>query len=270
MQNRIDQLFKTKTKHILSIFFTAGYPNPLDTMEIIKQLHSTEADLIEVGIPYSDPIADGPVIQDSSQTALNNGVSLKHIFEQLKTLRNHTQMPVLLMGYLNCVVQYGIETFYQTCSEVGIDGLILPDLPIEEFNKVHKVFSDKYNIHVVFLISPETPPERIKRIDDTSKGFIYLVSSNSTTGANKGVSSDLKTTFQTLHSLYLKNPILIGFGIKGKVEFEQACELATGAIIGTSFIQMLGSSSSLEKDIPRFINKIKKEKTNNNRTSLRT
>lgn len=257
MKNRIDTLFQTKKENILSIFLTAGYPKPLDTLEIIKQLNSTTVDLIEVGIPYSDPIADGPVIQESSQVALNNGVSVKAIFEQLKTLRTQTELPVLLMGYLNCVMQFGVEAFYKKCDEVGIDGLILPDLPIEEFNKVHKTFADKYNIHVVFLISPETSTERIKLIDNTSKGFIYLVSSNSTTGANKGVSSNLKTTFQKLKSLNIKNPILIGFGIKGKKEFDQACELANGAIIGTSFIQLLCNSSNFEKDIPEFINNIK-------------
>jgi len=257
MQNRIDELFQRKKENILSIFLTAGYPKPLDTLEIIKQLNTTDVDLIEVGIPYSDPIADGPVIQESSQIALNNGITLKHIFEQLKSLRSHTQLPVLLMGYLNCVVQFGIENFYKKCYEVGIDGLILPDLPIEEFNKIHKPFADKYNIHVVFLISPETSNERIKLIDATSKGFIYLVSSNSTTGANKGVSVDLKITCEKLKSLEIKNPILIGFGIKGKTEFEKACELANGAIIGTSFIQLLGNSSNFEKDIPSFISSIK-------------
>lgn len=257
MQNRIDELFQCKKENILSIFLTAGYPKPLDTLEIIKQLNSTDIDLIEVGIPYSDPIADGPVIQQSSQIALDNGITLKHIFEQLKTVRTHTQLPILLMGYLNCVIQFGIEAFYEKCHEVGIDGLILPDLPIEEFNKVHKPFADKYNIHTVFLISPETSNARIKLIDATSKGFIYLVSSNSTTGANKGVSETLKTTCDKLKSLNLKNPILIGFGIKGKSEFEKACKLANGAIIGTSFIQMLSASSNIEKDIPEFISSIK-------------
>lgn len=262
MQNRIDQLFQNKKKNILSIFLTAGYPKPLDTLEIIQQLNNSEVDLIEVGIPYSDPIADGPVIQESSQIALNNGVSLKFIFDQLKTLRTHTQLPVLLMGYLNCVVQFGIENFYKKCHDIGIDGLILPDLPIDEFNKVHKPYADKYNIHVVFLISPETSNDRIKLIDKTSKGFVYLVSSNSTTGANKGVSNNLKQTFQNLESLQLKNPILIGFGIKGKTEFNKACELANGAIIGTSFIQMLGQSNDFKKDVAGFINGIKTEKIN--------
>ncbi len=257
MQNRIDQLFNSKTSNILSIFLTAGYPKLEDTMDIIKHLDSSGVDLIEIGMPYSDPIADGPVIQNSSQTALNNGMNVKVLFKQLKSLRSTTQLPVLLMGYLNCVVQYGIEAFYKKCSEVGIDGLILPDLPIDEFNNIHKPFAEQYNIHIVFLISPETTPVRIKQIDAASKGFIYLVSSNSTTGAGKGISEGLKNTFKILNALHLKNPILIGFGIKGKQEFEKACESANGAIIGTSFIEMLGTSTKFEKDIPAFISSIK-------------
>lgn len=269
MQNRIDQLFQRKQKNILSIFLTAGYPKPLDTLEIIKHLNSTSVDLIEVGIPNSDPIADGPIIQESSQVALNNGVSLTFIFEQLKNLRTQTQLPVLLMGYLNSVLQFGIESFYEKCADVGIDGLILPDLPVEEFNRTHKVFAERYNIHVVFLISPNTSPERVKLIDSNSKGFIYLVSSNSTTGANKGISNDLKNTFTNLKSLELKNPILIGFGIKGANEFEQACSLAHGAIIGSSFIKLLSKSTNLKKDISGFINIVKQENTSNNYASLR-
>lgn len=257
MQNRIDQLFQRKQENILSIFFTAGYPKPLDNLEIIKHLNTTTVDLIEIGIPYSDPIADGPVIQESSQVALNNGVNLKFIFEQLSDLRTHTQKPILLMGYLNTVLQFGLEVFYKACAEVGIDGLILPDLPIDEYNKHHKYLAEKYNIHVAFLISPNTSLERVKLIDDSSKGFVYMVSSNSTTGANKGISNDLKNTFENIKKLQLKNPILIGFGIKGQQEFQQACELANGAIIGSSFIQMLGKSTNLKKDIPEFIKNIK-------------
>lgn len=257
MQNRIDQLFQRKQENILSVFLTAGYPKALDTLEIIKHLNTTDVDLIEIGIPYSDPIADGPVIQKSSQIALNNGVNLNFIFEQLKDLRTHTQLPILLMGYLNTVLQFGLEDFYKKCADVGIDGLILPDLPIDEYNKHHKNLAKKYNIHVSFLISPNTSPERIKLIDRTSKGFIYLVSSNSTTGANKGISNNLKNTFEGIKKLPLKNPILIGFGIKGPKEFQQACELANGAIIGTSFVQLIGKSIDFKKDILNFINTIR-------------
>ncbi len=257
MSNRIDQLFQRKQENILSVFLTAGYPNLNDTMNIVKQLDASLADMIEIGIPYSDPIADGPVIQQSSQAALNNGMSLKLLFEQLKELRLHTQIPVLLMGYLNPVMQFGIEAFYKCCAEVGIDGLILPDLPLDEFKEQHQAFAERYHIHVVFLISPETPQERIQQIDGISKGFIYLVSSSSTTGANKGVPPQLHETFSTLKTLNLKNPVLIGFGIKSPEDFKDACRLAQGAIIGTAFIEMLSTSCDFESDVKAFTEHIK-------------
>lgn len=257
MENRIDNLFKQKNKNILSIFLTAGYPKHDDTLAIIKQLDASKVDLIEIGIPYSDPLADGPIIQQSSQVALENGVTLKNIFEQLKNLRTVTQMPVLLMGYINTVLQFGIETFYQKCNEVGIDGLILPDLPLEEYNSVHKVYAQKYNIHVVFLISPNTLAQRIKVIDEQSKGFIYLVSSNSTTGSGKELPTTLVQKVEDIKNLQLKNPLLMGFGIKGKPEFDAACKLVNGAIIGSSFITLVGHSTNFEKDIPQFISTIK-------------
>lgn len=257
MTNRIDQVFQNKKKEILSVFFTAGYPQLNDTMRIVQALDASSADMIEIGIPYSDPIADGPVIQQSSQKALNNGMNLKLLFEQLKDLRLHTQLPVLLMGYLNPVMQFGLEAFYQRCSEVGIDGLILPDLPQDEFRHQHQVFAERYHIHVIFLISPETPAERIQHIDAMSRGFIYLVSSNSTTGANKGLAPQLDNTFRTLNTLPLKNPVLIGFGIKGPQEFNTACRLSRGAIIGTAFITMLSTSSDPESDVKAFTERIK-------------
>jgi len=261
MINRIDLLFQNKPKEILSVFFTAGYPALNDTVRIVKALNASCADMIEIGIPYSDPIADGPVIQQSSRKALKNGMNLKLLFEQLKDLRLHTQLPVLLMGYLNPVMQFGIEAFYQCCAEVGIDGLILPDLPQDEFKHQHQVFAERYHIHVIFLISPETPAERIRHIDAVSRGFIYLVSSNSTTGANKGLSMQLDTTFQTLNTLPLKNPVLIGFGIKGPEEFKAACLLSRGAIIGTAFIAMLSTSPDPDSDVKTFTERIKGKET---------
>lgn len=257
MINRIDTLFQRKPENILSVFFTAGYPNVNDTMPLVKQLDASHADMIEIGMPYSDPIADGQVIQQSSQSALNNGMSLKRLFEQLKDLRVNTELPVLLMGYLNPVMQFGIEAFYKRCAEVGIDGLILPDLPLDEFRQQHHVFAKRYNIHVVFLICPETSVERIQQIDNISKGFIYLVSSSSTTGATKGVSVQLNETFSTLNKLNLKNPVLIGFGIKGPADFKAACSLAKGAIIGTAFIEMLSSSADFDRDVKSFTKHIK-------------
>lgn len=257
MQNRIDTLFERKQKNILSIFLTAGYPNLNDTLSIVKILNTTDVDLLEIGIPFSDPIADGPIIQQSSMIALSNGVTLKNMFEQLQTLRSVTQLPVLLMGYLNSVMQYGIEAFYKSCHETGIDGVILPDLPLDEFDRVHKSLAEQYNIKVALIISPQTPVERIKIIDSKSSGFLYLVSSNSTTGNFKTPSQNLAESLKLITSLSLKNKILIGFGIKGQKEFSQACEIANGAIIGSSFVEMLSKSNNFEQDITDFISSIK-------------
>lgn len=257
MQNRIDTLFERKQKNILSIFLTAGYPNLTDTLSIIKILNTTEVDLLEIGIPFSDPIADGPIIQQSSMTALNNGMTLKVLFEQLQSLRTITQLPILLMGYLNSVVQYGVEKFYKSCHATGIDGIILPDLSLNEFDKVHKPLAEKYNIKVALIISPETPINRIELIDNKSSGFLYLVSSNSTTGNFKTLNQNSFESLKSITSLLLKNKILIGFGIKGQKEFKEACDVANGAIIGSSFVQLLSKSSNFEKDIPEFISTIK-------------
>lgn len=257
MQNRIDALFEKKEKNILSIFLTAGYPNLMDTLSIIKILDTTDVDLLEIGIPFSDPIADGPIIQQSSLTALNNGMTLNSLFEQLQTLRTITQLPILLMGYLNSVMQYGVERFYESCHLTGIDGVILPDLPLIEFDEIHKRLAEKYNIKVALIISPETPLTRIELIDSKSSGFLYLVSSNSTTGNFKTTNLNLYESLKPITSLPLKNKILIGFGIKGQKEFSEACELANGAIIGSSFIQLLSHSNNFEKDIPEFISTIK-------------
>lgn len=257
MQNRIDTLFERKQKNVLSIFITAGYPTLNDTLSIIKILDTTDVDLLEIGIPFSDPIADGPIIQQSSMTALNNGMTLKVLFEQLQSLRTVTQLPILLMGYLNSVMQYGVEAFYESCHEVGIDGIILPDLPLIEFDRIHKALAEKYNIKVALIVSPETPIKRIELIDSKSTGFLYLVSSNSTTGNFKTSSQNLFEPLKSITSLVLKNKILIGFGIKDQKEFKEACELANGAIIGSSFIQLLSKSNNIEKEIPQFISTIK-------------
>ncbi|MES2760841.1 MAG: tryptophan synthase subunit alpha [Bacteroidota bacterium] len=257
MQNRIDRLFERKQKNILSIFLTAGYPHLIDTLSIIKILDTTDVDLLEIGIPFSDPIADGPIIQQSSVVALNNDMTLKVLFEQLRSLRTITQLPILLMGYLNSVIQFGVEEFYESCHATGIDGVILPDLPLEEFDKIHKPLAEKYNIKIVLIISPETPIERIKLVDGKSSGFLYLLSSNSTTGNFKTLSQNLFESIKPITSLPLKNKLLIGFGIKGQKEFSEACKLSSGAIIGSSFIQLLGISTDLQKDIPEFILTIK-------------
>ncbi len=257
MENRIDTLFERKQKNILSIFLTAGYPNAIDTLSIIRILDATEVDMIEIGIPFSDPIADGPIIQQSSMTALNNGVTLKNLFVQLQELRTVSQLPILLMGYLNSVMQYGVDAFYKSCHETGIDGVILPDLPLDEFDAFHKSLAEKYNIKVALIISPQTPIKRIELIDEKSSGFLYLVSSNSTTGNFKTTNHSLSDSLKPITSLKLKNKILIGFGIKGQKEFEEACQLANGAIIGSSFVNLLSNSTNFEKDIPEFISTIK-------------
>jgi tryptophan synthase alpha chain len=258
MKNRIDHLFANKNENILSIFLTAGYPQLIDTPKIIKILNSTQVDLIEVGIPFSDPLADGPIIQESSMAALENGMTLQLIFEQLQTLRTYTQLPILLMGYLNSVMRFGEEKFYKACYEIGIDGVILPDMPLAEYEKIHQSLSEKYNVKVVHIITPETSVERIHKIDANSSGFLYLVSSNSTTGNYKAEAFSLKDSLKTIKSLTLKNPLLIGFGIKGHTEFKEACQYAKGAIIGSSFVKLIGTSKDFEKDIPEFISNIKK------------
>jgi tryptophan synthase alpha chain len=256
MLNRIDALFQRKRKNILSVFTTAGFPGPGLTTAIIEELEKSGADLVEIGIPFSDPIADGPVIQRSSQIALEKGASLKTIFEELKGLRPKNALPVLLMGYLNSVMQFGLEKFYKACHETGIDGLILPDLSVEEYLVKHKSFADEYNIHMVFLITPATSPERIRYIDDHCRGFLYMVSSNSTTGTNKGVSDQLDKKTEELQALKLKNPVLIGFGIKDAAGFSKACRIAQGAIVGSAFISMLERSGDHKKDISLFIQSI--------------
>lgn len=252
MQNRIDKLFENKKENILSVFFTAGFPRLNDTLPVLEALEQSEADMIEIGIPFSDPLADGPVIQQSSLLALENGMNLNLLFQQLKNLRVSIQKPILLMGYLNSIMQYGIERFYTKCSEVGIDGVILPDLPLEEYKLYHQKITKALNLKVVFLISPDTKPERIKQLDEASGGFLYLLSSNSTTGGAKGISKQT-----AMKSLNVKNPVLIGFGIKGQKEFSEACEIANGAIIGSAFIELLTKSNNFRKDIGQFTSSVK-------------
>lgn len=254
MQNRIDSLFNSKGRNVLSVFITAGFPKLKDTLKIVAALDKAEVDLIEIGIPFSDPLADGETIQQSSWQALQNGMTLVCLFEQLKGLRHITDKPVLLMGYLNSVIQFGIEQFYEKCFACGVDGVILPDLPINEFETEHKIFANKFNIHTVFLISPATSKVRIAYIDSVSKGFMYLVSSNSTTG-QKAIG------FEKINALLqeqtLKNPVLIGFGIKDAETFELASQKANGAIIGSEFIRRIKTSTDFVKDTKKFINEIK-------------
>ncbi|MBE6322823.1 MAG: tryptophan synthase subunit alpha [Bacteroidales bacterium] len=255
--NRINKLFKEKGNNILSVYFTAGYPNLNDTVEIIKQLSSKGVDLIEIGVPFSDPLADGPVIQHSSQVALKNGMSVKLLFEQLKDIRKVTDIPLVLMGYVNPIIHFGFENFCQKAQEVGIDGFIIPDLPMLEYQREFKPVSDKYGIENVFLITPETSAERIRVVDENTNAFIYMVSSASTTGVQKSFEGAKEEYFNRIKSMNLKNPAMIGFGISNKQTFESACKYSSGAIIGSAFIKSLDETSSVSEAVDLLLKKLK-------------
>jgi tryptophan synthase alpha chain len=256
MENRIIQLFKRKDKKILSVYFTAGYPNLEDTVKIIAELEKNGADLIEIGIPFSDPVADGPVIQKSSEIALNNGMSINCLFEQLKDIRKEVSIPLILMGYLNPVMQYGIENFCLKCKENGIDGTIIPDLPLDIFEAEYKEIFEANQLSNIFLVTPQTPDERIRKIDAISTGFIYLVSSSSTTGAKVGVANEQMAYFERVQQMKLNSKILVGFGISDKVSFERASSFTNGAIIGSAFIQCLEGKGTVENQVREFIRQI--------------
>ena len=255
--NRINKLFKEKGNNILSVYFTAGYPNLNDTVEIIKQLSSKGVDLIEIGVPFSDPLADGPVIQHSSQVALKNGMSVKLLFEQLKDIRKVTDIPLVLMGYVNPIIHFGFENFCQKAQEVGIDGFIIPDLPMLEYQREFKPVSDKYGIENVFLITPETSAERIRVLDENTNAFIYMVSSASTTGVQKSFEGAKEEYFNRIKSMNLKNPAMIGFGISNKQTFESACKYSSGAIIGSAFIKSLDETSSVSDAVDLLLKRLK-------------
>lgn len=255
--NRIDKLFQQRNEPVLNIYFTAGFPKLEDTRTILSGLQAAGADLIEIGIPYSDPVADGPTIQQSNKTALENGMSLRLLMQQLKGFREEVQLPVVLMGYFNPIVQYGVEEFCQDCQEVGIDGLILPDLPMYEYLTLYKPLFEKHGLHNIFLISPQTSEQRIREIDRNSAGFIYMVSSASITGAKTGISEEQVAYFKRVEAMQLKNPRLIGFGISDRDSFLQASQYAQGAIIGSAFIRLLEKSQNLDQDIKEFVSSIK-------------
>lgn len=255
--NRIDQLFQTKKENVLNIYFTAGFPELEDTRKVLKSIADGGGDLIEIGMPYSDPIADGPTIQESNEQALRNGISIKKLFEQLTDFRKEVNTPVVLMGYVNPVVQFGLEKFCSECARVGIDGLILPDLPMQEYLDEYKELFEKYGLRNIFLITPQTSEKRIREIDQNSKGFIYMVSSASVTGAKSGISEQQVAYFERVNQMGLQNPRLIGFGISDHETFSRACQYANGAIIGSAFIRLLQQSSDLEKDIKEFIRFVK-------------
>lgn len=247
--NRIKQLFERKQKNILSIYFTAGYPNFSDTCDVIKELQSNGIDLIEIGIPFSDPMADGPTIQASGTVALKNGMTLRKLFDQLGDIRKDVSIPLIMMGYLNPIMQYGFENFCRDCKKIGIDGAIIPDLPFDDYIKEYKPLADKYDIKIVMLITPETSDERIRLIDDHTDGFIYMVSSASTTGAQTSFNDKKQAYFKKINSMNLKNPRLIGFGISNKATLDAAMANASGAIIGSKFITLLKDSKNTKDAI---------------------
>ena len=252
--NRINQIFEKK-ENLLSIYFTAGFPNIDDTLKIIKELDKSQVDIIEIGLPFSDPLADGPTIQKSSEKALSNGMTTNLLFDQLKDLRKISEIPVVIMGYFNPILQYGIEKFCSNCKDVGIDGLIIPDLPADIFKKNYKNIFDKNKLNMMFLITPQTSNDRINLIDDLSKGFIYMVSSYSVTGAKDSFDKYQIEYFKRIKKMNLSNPLLIGFGISNKKTFQSACQNSNGAIIGSAYIKYIENHGvSKTRD---FINLIK-------------
>lgn len=253
--NRLNNLFLKKTKDILNIYCTAGFPKLTSTVEVLIALQNNGADIIEVGIPYSDPVADGPVIQQSNMVALKNGMSIAALFQQLSKVKDTVQVPVILMGYLNPVLQYGMERFCKEAAAANISGIILPDLPMYEYEKEYQQIFIKYNLNFIFLVTPETDNERIRQIDNLCSGFIYAVSSSSTTGKNKAIEGQ-GSYFKKLQDMQLVNPVLVGFGIKDKESFAAACKYSNGAIIGSAYIKAIENSNNIEKDTKDFINKI--------------
>jgi len=245
--NRINQKLQ-ESKKLLSIYFTAGYPNLNDTVSIIQNLEKNGVDMIEIGLPFSDPLADGPTIQESSTAALKNGMTSETLFNQLKDIRKTVEIPLIIMGYFNPILQYGVENFCKKCQEIGIDGLIIPDLPVNVYHEEYQTIFEKYGLINVFLITPQTSDERIQYIDSVSNGFIYMVSSASVTGAKSGFGSEQTTYFERINNLNLKNPQIVGFGISNKETFTAATKYAKGAIIGSAFVKHLTANGTTHID----------------------
>ncbi len=255
--NRIESLFQHKPKGIFSVYFTAGFPTYDSTREVIRELAAQGADLIEVGIPFSDPMADGPVIQKSSTLALENGMTLRKLFDQLRGIRTEVSIPLVMMGYLNPIMQMGIEDFCKHCHEVGVDGVIIPDLPFNDYIANYKPIADKYGVKFIMLITPETSDERIRLIDENTSGFIYMVSSASTTGAQSSFGDEKQAYFHRIDAMNLRNPRLIGFGISNKATFDAAQHNASGAIIGSAFINCLAQTKSVKEAVTLLFEKMK-------------
>ncbi|MGL4806164.1 MAG: tryptophan synthase subunit alpha [Bacteroidales bacterium] len=251
--NRIKQLFQIKKSDVLSVYITAGYPSLDSTVELIKKLEKDGVDMIEIGVPYSDPLADGPVIQRSSQIALENGMSIPLLFEQLAGIRDSVKIPLLIMSYFNPILVYGFEKFCAECKLLGIDGLIIPDLPFEEYSDKYKLILEKYGLEFILLITPQTSEQRIRQIDDCTDSFIYMVSSASTTGRRDSFSEEQALYFNRVSEFKLNNPCLVGFGVSNRNTYEMACKYANGVIVGSRFIDMLSEGVSVDVAIRRLL-----------------
>ena len=252
MNNKLTQLFQQKNKDLLNVYCTAGYPKLESTTQVLCALQENAVDMIEVGMPYSDPIADGPVIQQSNMVAIENGMTIHLLFEQLNTVKNLITVPLIMMGYLNPVLQYGLEKFCKDAATAGISGIILPDLPMYEYEEFYAPIFKKNGLSFIFLITPQTSEERIKKADKLSSGFLYVVSSSSTTGNN--LNTENKTAyFERIAGMDLKNPLMIGFGINNKPSFENACSYASGGIIGSAYIKALGENNNVNRATSSFL-----------------
>lgn len=256
MRNKLTELFLQKNKRLLNVYCTAGYPNIESTSEVIMALQNNGADMVEVGMPYSDPIADGPVIQQSNMQALQNGMSISLLFRQLNAVKEKVKVPLILMGYFNPVLQYGIEKFCAEAAAAGVAGMIIPDMPMYEYESIYKPVFEQHNLSFIFLITPQTSEQRIKKADKLSSGFLYAVSSSATTGAALDT-NDQTDYFKRISEMKLKNSIMIGFGINNKQTFDIACEYAAGAIIGSAYIKALANNEDIDTATVSFINSIK-------------
>lgn len=252
--NRINQKLQ-KDKKLLSIYFTAGFPNSEDTVPIIEKLEKSGVDFIEIGLPFSDPLADGPTIQESSGIALKNGMTTSKLFRQLEGIRERVEIPLIIMGYFNPILQFGVEEFCRKCEETGIDGLIIPDLPIEEYKEHYRETFKKYDLKLIFLVTPQTSEERIRFIDSVSEAFIYLVSTASVTGTTSGFGKSQTDYFQRISEMKLRSPQIVGFGINNAETYARATQFSKGAIIGSAFIKFISQNPISE--IPKFINGIR-------------
>jgi tryptophan synthase alpha chain len=253
--SRIGELFERKNKKVLNLYCTAGFPKINSTLEVMMALEKNGADILELGMPYSDPLADGPVIQYSSAKAIQNGMKISVLFEQLKDFRESVKIPVVLMGYLNPILQYGFEKFCQGAKELGVDGLIMPDIPVYEYETMYKKIIDSCGLDFIFLVTPETSDERIRKLDQLSNGFLYAVSSSSITGTGKNFEG-VELYLQKLKDMKLKNPVLVGFGISDKQSFESACRFANGAIIGSAYVKALENADDIDHTTKEFISGI--------------